>query len=64
MSTVGYAPEVQQPDGTYKVTYMINETKAKLTRGFFSPFEARKFINKLRYSKRCTLVSYPNSIYR
>lgn len=64
MSTISYAPEVQQPDGMYKVTYVINDTLAKLTRGFDSPFAARKFVNKLRHSKRCTLVSYPNSIYR
>lgn len=64
MSTVSYAPRVQQPDGAYKVTYTVNATKDKLTRGFPSPFEARKFVNKLKFSKRCTLVSYPNSIYQ
>ena len=59
MSTTVYAPAKQVEDGLYKVTYMVNDTGVKLTRSFMSPFSARKFINKMKYSKRCTLISYP-----
>ena len=43
----------------YDVTFIINETGEKLTRSFETEYLARKFVNKLKYSKRCTLVSYP-----
>lgn len=59
MNTSSYAPSVQPDDGLYKVTYMVNNTGVKLTRSFMSPFSARKFINKMKYSKHCTLISYP-----
>lgn len=45
--------------GYYKVTYRVNATKKVLTRSFDSLYFARKFVNKLKYSKRCTLISYP-----
>jgi len=43
--------------GFYKVTF-INEQGIRLVRGFDSPYEARKFVQKIRKSSRCTLVSY------
>ena len=43
--------------GYYKVCF-INEKGIRLVRGFDSPYEARKFVNKIRKSNRCTLVSY------
>lgn len=46
-------------EGHYKVTFIVNETGAKLVRGFESPYLARNFVNKLKRSKKCTLVSYP-----
>lgn len=46
-------------NGFYEVTFIVNETKARVTRRFDSPYLARKFVNKLRYSKRCTLLAYP-----
>ena len=45
--------------GYYKVTFIVNATKERLTRGFDTPAEARVFVNKLKHSKRCTVTSYP-----
>ena len=47
--------------GFYEVIFLVNATKTQVTRKFSSPYLARKFVNKLRYSKRCTLVVYPIS---
>ncbi len=46
--------------GYYQVIFIIRETGQRLMRGFDSPYLARKFVNKLKHSKRCILVSYPN----
>lgn len=43
----------------YNVKFIIRETGAKLTKSFESPYNARQFVNKLKHSKRCILVSYP-----
>jgi len=43
----------------YNVRFIINATGVKLTKSFESPYNARQFVNKLKHSKRCTLVSYP-----
>ena len=45
--------------GYYKVSFLVNATREKFVRSFDSEYQARLFVNKLRYSKRCTLVSYP-----
>lgn len=45
--------------GYYKVTFLVNASRVKLTRSFDSPHLAKKFVNKLRHSTRCTLVSSP-----
>lgn len=45
--------------GNYKVRYLINTSQTMLTRTFSSEYLARKFVNKLKHSKRCTLISYP-----
>ena len=45
--------------GVYNVTFLVNETKTRLTRSFDSPVFARKFVQKLKHSKRCTLISAP-----
>lgn len=37
----------------------INERGSRVTKTFDSEFLCRKFVNKLKRSKRCTLVSYP-----
>ena len=44
--------------GFYKVTF-ANEFGVRLTRSFASPYLAKQFVNKLRRSKKCTLISYP-----
>ena len=49
--------ETEENLGYYKVTF-LNEKGIRLVRGFDSPYEARKFVNKIRKSTRCTLVSY------
>ena len=46
-------------EGFYKVRFIINATNEYLVRGFDSPYLASKFVNKLKHSKRCTLVSCP-----
>lgn len=46
-------------EGYYKVTFLVNASRVKLTRSFDSPYLARKFVNKLRHSRRCTLLSHP-----
>lgn len=43
----------------YNVRFIINATGVKLTKSFESPYNARQFVNKLKHSKRCTLVSHP-----
>lgn len=45
--------------GHLKVTYIVNKTGVRLTKGFDSEYLARNFVNKLRKSRVCTLVSYP-----
>ena len=44
--------------GHYKVTFIINKSGDKLTRAFDSEYQMKKFINKLRHSRKCQLVSY------
>lgn len=41
------------------VVFIINSTKEKIVRAFDSPYKCRQFVNKLKHSKKCTLVSYP-----
>lgn len=43
----------------YQVTFIVNETKAVVTKTFSSPYQCRKFVNKLYYSKKLTLISCP-----
>ena len=55
-----YADDPHPPNGGfYKVTYLVNETRTKLTRSFDSPYEASCFVRKLRRSGKCTLISAP-----
>lgn len=39
------------------VCFIINATGEKVTKFIASYYEAEKFVNKLRHSKKCTLVS-------
>lgn len=56
-SATVYANEISASN--YNVTFIVRNTGVKLTKGFDSEYMARKFVNKLRHSKRCILVSYP-----
>lgn len=42
-----------------RVVFQIVETGARVERFFDSEYLCRKFVNKLRHSKRCRLISYP-----
>ena len=45
----------------YSVEYLVNTSNTRLVRVFDSPYQAMKFVNRLRHSKKCTLISYPIS---
>lgn len=51
-----------QPGSGYEVVFMDNTTGKRLARFFSSLYLAQKFANKLRFSKKCTLISYPGGI--
>lgn len=57
-SAVRYADEISP--FYYDVVYIVNATGAKLKHSFDSLYLAWKFTNKIKRSKKCTLVSYPN----
>lgn len=46
--------------GFFKVFFMVNDTGVRLVRSFDSAYLARGFVNKLRNSKRCTLLMTQN----
>lgn len=46
-----------------KVTFMVNCTGVVVEKIFDSYDMCRKFVNKLRHSKKCTLLSHPNFNY-
>ncbi len=54
-----YADAADDSLGFYKVTFIENETRRVLLRSFDSEYLCRKFVNKLKHSKRCTLLSSP-----
>ncbi len=62
MNEAKYIEEVPFP-GFNDVVFIANNSGRKLVRQFDSPYTARKFVNKLKHSKRCTLVSYPDFDY-
>lgn len=53
-----YAEETSP--GFYDVVFIANDSGRRLVRNFNSPWAAMKFVNKLKHSKRATLVSYPD----
>ena len=55
MSGTVYAAERTTNDGI-SVTF-ANKDGVRLTRYFKSPYLARKFINKLRFSRKCKVVA-------
>lgn len=42
-----------------KVTFIVNESGLRVTKEFDSEWMCRKFLNKVKHSKRVVLVSYP-----
>lgn len=42
----------------YKVVF-LNEKGIRITKEFQSPYLAEKFVNKIKHSKRCRLISAP-----
>lgn len=45
--------------GFYKVTFRENKTGKLLLRTFDSEYFCRQFVQKLKRSRRCTLLNYP-----
>lgn len=45
--------------GFYKVRFCVLSTGVELTKSFDSEDLARKFVNRLKHSKRCELISHP-----
>lgn len=43
----------------YDVTFYVVESGQTVTKRFDSPYLARKFVNKLKHSKKCRLLAYP-----
>lgn len=43
----------------FEVTFIVLETKTEVTKKFDSEYLARKFVCKLKHSKKCRLLSYP-----
>ena len=41
------------------VTYIVKKTGRVIKKEFDSEFLCRKFVNKIKHSKVCELVSYP-----
>lgn len=46
--------------GEFTVVFMVKETGAVLERGFTTPREALDFARKIRFGKRCELLSCPS----
>lgn len=49
----------ETPPYYYNVRFIVKETGVGLTKSFDSEYMAYKFVNRLKHSKRCILVSYP-----
>ena len=59
MKSAFYEEDYGNVDGCYKVTFLIKETGKRFVRGFSSPYQARLFVNKLKHSKKCMVISHP-----
>jgi len=61
MSDITYLSMNAPMRGAYEVTFIENKTKKALLRTFDYGEEllCRQFVNKLKHSKKCTLLSYP-----
>lgn len=54
-----YADSADDGLGFYKVTFRENKTNKLLRRSFDSEYFCRRFVEKMKRSKKCTLLSYP-----
>lgn len=43
----------------YEIIFLVLENKTQVSKSFDSEYKARKFVNKLKHSKKCRLLSYP-----
>lgn len=43
----------------FEVVYRVLSTGVKATKTFDSPYLCRKLVNRLKHSKKCSLISYP-----
>ena len=59
MASVATCYATEAPPFHYNVTFIVRATGAKIIKSFESEYLAYKFVNKLRHSNRCILVSYP-----
>lgn len=56
---VSYADDCGPGSGFYEVVYIVKATGVKLVRSFDDEAACYRFVNKLRHSGKCTLISYP-----
>lgn len=65
MENTTYAkPEIAQDDGRFHIGFIIRETGTVLEKTFETEYSAWKFVNKLKYSKKCDFVyQYPHFSY-
>lgn len=59
MNDTKYIEEIKTP-GNLDVVFISRDSGKRLVRSFQSPYLAKQFANKVRHSKKLTLVSYPN----
>lgn len=59
MNDTRYYEENKPLSGYYIVTFLVKETGKIIDRGFLSAREAENFARKLKYSKKCELLSCP-----
>lgn len=58
MNTALYFEDVRNSPPSGNEVVFMNEKGIKLVRQFESPFLARKFLNSLRKSRKCVLISH------
>ncbi len=46
--------------GFYIVKFVVKETGKVIERGFLSLYDAKIFVNRLKHSKRCEVLSHPS----
>ncbi len=59
MSKKAFYEEEDDGDGYYAVTFLILESNRRLIRRFNDSGEVLRFVNRLKRSKKCRVLSYP-----